>query len=90
MGATGNVDVGNVEWLTVDLVVHDALEQHAKMLSVHVGRRKDGFAQVRAGARVVIVLRQHAHLPEGGEYGSQQYQDCFHEWILQEHDAYVA
>ena len=54
------VEVGHVERLRVDLAVDGQREEEAEARAHDLGRQH-ALGEVGAGARVVVVLRQHAH-----------------------------
>ena len=66
MRPAADLDTGNHKRLRVQLVVHDALEEHAELRLVHIGGRQFGFMQIDAGSGVVVVLCQDIHLRLGG------------------------
>jgi hypothetical protein len=57
----GDVDVGNVKRLGVDLAIHRSRADLAERRGRDVGRRKERFVQILAGAAIVIVELQDAH-----------------------------
>jgi len=54
--ACGSVHAGEHQRLAVDLVVDNALEEHAELFGVDVGRSERGLVQICAGAGIVVVL----------------------------------
>ena len=58
----GNSESGDVKRLCVDVAIDGVGKKFSKGGGVDVGRRENGFIQVRAGAGVVIVIGQHVDL----------------------------
>ena len=62
-------DLRQVEWLRIDRTVNRERVQFAEMCRVYVARSENGFANVLAGAGVVIVVGGH----DGQTGGSQRF-----------------
>ena len=62
-------DLRHVEWLRIDRTVNRKRVQFAEMCRVYVARSENGFADVLAGAGVVIVVSGH----DGQTGGSQRF-----------------
>ena len=76
VSSTAHGEIRNQQWLRINLIVDHAFEQHAEVGLVHIRRRQYGFAQVCAGALVVVVLGEHIHLGHGALAGEGQNTDA--------------
>jgi len=63
--SVANGDIGDIEWLGVNVAIHQLGKKLAERIRVDVGQSEVGFAQVLAGALVIVVISPDVGLSAG-------------------------
>ena len=62
-----DAQAGNIKRLRIDLAVDTICEQLAERGGIHVRGAEEGFFEIRARTRIIVVISQDVHLGQGAE-----------------------